>query len=47
MQEDNPWTRQLLEALENVVALDDQNKADDPRPGSPPAGPRRGPRRGP
>ncbi|MEV4567777.1 hypothetical protein AB0K12_28750 [Nonomuraea sp. NPDC049419] len=34
VQEDNPWTRQLLEALENVVALDDQNKADDPRPGT-------------
>ncbi|MEV4800230.1 hypothetical protein AB0K18_09450 [Nonomuraea sp. NPDC049421] len=39
VQEDNPWTRQLLEALENVVALDDQNKADGPRPGSPPQDP--------
>ncbi|WP_326634762.1 hypothetical protein OIE67_52945 [Nonomuraea fuscirosea] len=36
--EENPWTRQLLEALDNVIALDKQDSApsgaDDPRPGT-------------
>ncbi|MFI6636908.1 hypothetical protein ACIBI7_49175 [Nonomuraea fuscirosea] len=34
--EENPWTRQLLEALDNVIALDKQDSApsgaEDPRP---------------
>ncbi|MEU8401925.1 hypothetical protein AB0C28_42645 [Nonomuraea sp. NPDC048892] len=34
--EENPWTRQLLEALDNVIALDKQDSApsgaDHPRP---------------
>ncbi|MEV0166625.1 hypothetical protein [Nonomuraea fuscirosea] len=36
--EENPWTRQLLEALDNVIALDKQDSApsgaEDPRPGT-------------